>query len=101
MAEMSKLKGMIMKGMNVVMLDCDKATFLTTKKDVDRLGCIQRTQLNLHLMGCKYCRAYARQSKIISEELVKEKNIDSNHFKIHLTSDQKNNLQKTVEENVE
>ena len=96
---MSKMKAVMMKGMNAVMLYCDRATFLATKNEVEPLGCIQQMQVKLHLMGCKFCRAFSEQSKIISKELETIKKADPNNLRIHLTEDQKERLQHTVDEN--
>lgn len=93
---MSNMKEIMVKGMNKVMLDCDTATFLSTKNSVERLGCVQRMQLKLHLMGCKFCRTFADQSNIISEELKTYKETDPDHFRVKLTDTQKEKLEKTV-----
>jgi hypothetical protein len=99
MAEMSKMKEIMMKGMNKVMLDCDKATYLSVKGESEKLGCIDRLQLKMHLIGCKLCRSFSEQSKTISDNVTSMKNIDPDHYEVHLTDDQVDSLKKVVEEN--
>ena len=64
---MTKQKSVIKKGMEKIMLDCDHATFLITKSEFEKLGCVQKIQLKMHLAYCKFCRRFAQQNKIISE----------------------------------
>ena len=98
---MSKMKEIIGKGMNAIMLDCEKATMYATKNEVEGLGCIKRIQLKMHLTTCKLCRSFVEQSKIISSEVTSIKEIDENNLEVHLTEQQKENLQETVESNLE
>ena len=96
---MSKMKEIVMKGMNKVMLDCDHATYLAVKGESERLGCMAKLQLKMHLMGCKLCRTFAEQSTTISDSVTSMKNIDPNHYEVHLTEDQVDSLKKVVEKN--
>ena len=96
---MSKMKEMMVKGMNMVMLDCDRATYLASKNEIESLGCVQRMQVKMHLMGCKFCRTYSKQSILIKEQVDKMKEIDADNLHLHLTDDQKNRLQQTVDKN--
>ena len=83
--------------MNMVMLDCDHATLLATKKDMVKLGCIKKMQLRMHLMGCRYCREYVRQSEIINDEINIVKQIDPENLSVRLTDEQKTRLNETIE----
>jgi hypothetical protein len=98
-AEMSKMKEIMMKGMNRVMLDCDHATQLAVQSESEKLGCVKRMQLSMHLMGCKLCRAFVEQSKIISKQVNEMKNIEPDHYEVALTEEQRKGLKKVVEEN--
>ena len=55
--------------MHWMMLSCDKATFFITKRDYKKLSCKENLQLNMHLMGCKLCRAFHEQNAVITEKL--------------------------------
>ncbi len=70
-----KSKIMMNKAMQYMMLSCDNATFLMTKKDYQKLKCKENLQLRMHLMGCKFCRAFNKQNAILSEHLAKLKDI--------------------------
>ena len=82
------------------MLDCDHATFLVTKRDYDKLGCVKSLQLRMHILTCKLCRAFAQQSKIINEEITAIKQNDTVHLHVHLDDQQKETLQETVDTNL-
>lgn len=49
------------------MLSCKKATELIEKKDLAGLDPIQNMQLSLHLMMCKACKDYEKQSLFLDE----------------------------------
>lgn len=55
--------------MHWMMLSCDQATFFITKRDYQKLSCKENLQLNMHLMGCKLCRAFNQQNAIITQKL--------------------------------
>ena len=95
---MMKLKKMMMKGMSKIMLDCDNATLLITKGEFEQLGCISKLKLKMHLASCKFCRNFSEQSKYITTQLNDFKNIDPQKLRLHLSDEQKNRLNKTVEE---
>lgn len=97
---MSNLKEIYIKGMNAIMLDCDRAALYATKNDFKSLGCIKRMQLKMHLSGCEFCRTFVEQSKIITSQINEMKEIDGDNLKIHLTENQKEHLRETVESNL-
>jgi hypothetical protein len=97
---MSKLKETMVKSMDKIMLNCDQATLLVTKAGVDKIGCVKNIQLRMHLMGCKFCRTFARQSELIADQLNKDKVIDSEKLKVHLSVDQKDRMQSVIETNI-
>lgn len=57
------------KAMHYMMLSCDTATFLMTKREYQKLKCKDNLQLNLHLLGCKFCRAFNKQNTILTEKM--------------------------------
>lgn len=87
--------------MNKVMLDCDEATMLATKQSAENINCLKKTQLRMHLMGCKFCKAFVQQTKLIDEQLNEETHINRNELKLHLSVNQKERLQSTIENNIE
>lgn len=59
------------RAMHYMMLSCGTATFLLTKREYQKLGCKERMQLRMHLMGCKFCRAFNKQNAVLSKQLVR------------------------------
>jgi hypothetical protein len=97
---MSGMKEIMVKGMNKVMMDCEQATMASTRNDLEPLGFMKRLQLRMHLMGCKFCREFAKQSKQVNGELDQMKEIDPQNLKVHLAHDQKERLNETIEQNI-
>lgn len=95
---MTKLKKIMMKGMNKIMLDCDTATLLITKGEFEQLGCISKLKLKMHLASCSFCRNFYNQSKYISTQLNDFKSIDPQNLRLHLSEEQKGRLNKKIEE---
>ena len=90
-----------MKGMNKIMLSCDKATYLITRNEFEKLNYTKRMQLSMHLAGCKYCRRFAEQSKYITEQLNKLNDTRNQEISICLTEKQKNNLNTAIENQID
>ena len=59
----------MIKLMDKLMLDCQEATFLISKKLDAPIGFLQAGQLKLHLMYCKYCQNFDVQSNKIDKIL--------------------------------
>ncbi len=59
--------------MKKIMLSCDQATELVEKKLYFRLSLKERIQLSLHLMFCKPCSNYKKQSYLIERDIPKVK----------------------------
>jgi hypothetical protein len=97
---MSKMKKRMMKGMNKIMLSCDTATYLITRSEYEKLSCINRMQLKMHLVGCKYCRRFAEQSKYISEQLKKVRNPETQNITVCLTEKQKQKINLAIENQI-
>ena len=94
---MSKMKKILMKGMNDVMLSCDSATYLITRNEFEKVNCVKGMQLKMHLAGCKYCRRFAEQSKYISEQLNKLREPETQKLSICLTEKQKQKINTAIE----
>jgi hypothetical protein len=97
---MSELKKRLVKSMDKIMLNCDQATLLATQNSIDKISCLKKVQLQMHLLGCKFCRTYVEQSKQISVQLDQEKEINPDELKIHLTVVQKDRMQTSIDENI-
>ena len=98
---MSNMNKIMMKGMNKIMLSCDMATYLITRNEFGKLNYAKRMQLSMHLAGCKYCRRFAEQSKYITEQLNKLKDLKKQGISISLTEEQKNNINTAIENQID
>lgn len=92
------IKQMVVRGMDAVMLSCEEATYLITKSEFAKVGCIKRMQLRMHLAGCELCRRFKIQSEIIDKSLNTLENI-----KLHqeesfskLSSEKKNEMEELI-----
>lgn len=86
-----------MKGMNKVMLSCDTATYLITRSEYDKLSCIKKMQLKMHMAGCKYCRYFAEQTKYISKLLNKIRDPETQKLSVCLSDKQKKKINTAIE----
>ena len=56
------------------MISCEKAAFYISKSQDDRLTCKEKTDMHLHLMGCKFCRRYKKDVDLLSVYIEKIRN---------------------------
>lgn len=47
--------------------DCQHATLLIEKKQVQQITFLEQFQLKLHLAGCSFCRTFQTQSEMINQ----------------------------------
>ena len=86
-----------MKIKGKIMISCHEATFLISKKQEEKLSLTEQMKLSLHLMYCKYCNRFAKQTKEITKA-IKEMNrrMQKNSVKITLTEEQKKRIKKAI-----
>ncbi len=94
------IKKMMIRGMDAVMLSCEEATYLITKSEMTKVGCIKRMQLKMHLAGCELCRRFKIQSELIDKKLANLENIKLNSTATNkeLPKEKKKELQKLCEQ---
>lgn len=94
------MKKMMIKGMDAIMLSCEEATYLITKSEMTKLGCIKRMQLKMHLAGCELCRRFKIQSEFIDQNLASLENLNLNNQASHkeLPQEKKEELQKLCDQ---
>lgn len=59
----------IKKGKMPGMISCDESTNLISKKQDSRLNLLEKFQLWMHLMFCKFCRRYDKQIELIDRTI--------------------------------
>lgn len=89
------IKQMMIRGMDAVMLSCEEATLLITKSELEKVGCMKRMQLKMHLAGCELCRRFKIQSEMIDQSLKTLENIKLNQEKTEyqLSDEKKKEIQ--------
>ncbi len=94
------MKKMMIRGMDAIMLSCEEATYLITKSEMTKVGCIKRMQLKMHLAGCELCRRFKIQSDFIDENLVNLENLKLNNASPNreLPKEKKEELQKICDQ---
>ena len=76
-----------------IMISCYDATYLISKKQEEKLSLTEQMKLSLHLMYCKYCNRFAKQTKQITDSIKKmNKKMKDNSVKIKLTEEQKKRI---------
>jgi len=86
--------------MTYVMLNCDKATFLVSKSEFTKLGCVENIKLKMHLMTCSACRLFVYQSKYISRQITLIGTIDPDNLVLKLSENQKKHLNKVIDNQI-
>ena len=66
---MTKMKRSMMALMRRMMLNCEEASFISTKKIIQGVSIKDNMNLHVHLAACKHCRKYYTQTKIITRAL--------------------------------
>lgn len=59
------MKKMMMK---YLMISCNKATFLMSKKEEGKLSVIERINLSIHTSMCSLCKRFEKQTSQIGKE---------------------------------
>ncbi|MBN4062132.1 hypothetical protein JYU20_02920 [Bacteroidales bacterium AH-315-I05] len=57
------------KLMQIMMLNCEQATFLVTKETSGTITFSEKIKMQFHLLVCKYCRLFKKQSTFLSENI--------------------------------
>ncbi len=88
------------KLMNLIVLSCQKATFLIEKSHDKPLSFLDKMQLSMHLKICDKCSGYQKHSLAI-ENILKHNSSDySNPSNFKLSDTSKALIQKTIDENL-
>lgn len=86
--------------MTRLMISCEKAAFLISKSQDEKLSCKEKTDMHLHLMGCKFCRRYKKDIDLLSEYLKKYRRESEKDVPIvSLTDAQKQRILNTISKN--
>jgi len=87
------------KLMNLIVLSCQKATFLIEKSHDTPLSFIDRLQLSMHLKICDKCSGYQKQSLLIEKAFKANHKNFSNPSNFKLSDSSKIRIHRSIEEN--
>ena len=57
------MKKAVIRILHQVLLSCDQATYLIVRGENQRISPKEKFTLYLHLLACKYCRIFKKQSR--------------------------------------
>ncbi len=78
------------------MITCRQSTEWVIKKEHKKLSIKENLQLLAHMAICSYCRLFQKQSAVISKALSKNENREI----LHLTSEEKKDLEHSVQNKI-
>ena len=81
--------------MHALMLSCQQSTLLMTKNEYLKLSAKENMQLKMHLMGCKFCRAFDKQNKILTEKI---QQIHTHPVDLELDEKKKKTIQHSIDD---
>jgi len=80
-----------------IIYNCKKATLLIEKKAMSKITVREYIELSIHLIGCRFCRIYKKQSAVINE-MVRQLFNDAMKPGARLDENFKRELQGRIEE---
>ena len=83
--------------MTKMMLSCEEATFLISKKQHQKLTFKENLQLKMHLFSCYLCRRYEKEIAVLTQSFSKMKSdAEAEPPRIKLSEAQKQKLDETL-----
>ncbi|TAJ13953.1 hypothetical protein DMA11_07110 [Marinilabiliaceae bacterium JC017] len=80
-----------------IMITCEEATYLISKKQQDKLSHAERLKLFMHLIMCRYCYRFASQVTLITKAIKRlKRRIENKQIKIKLTEEQQLRLNSAI-----
>lgn len=81
---------------NKILLTCKEATLLTCKQQENAITFSEKIQLKMHLLVCKFCALFYKQSNHIHQHISKMHQQETNLPLLHLDETQKSALQEKL-----
>lgn len=66
---MGAVKNRLLSVMRRMMISCEEASMLASREMLESISMKQKANLHMHIVGCKHCRKYHRQTAIIHKTL--------------------------------
>lgn len=84
-----------------IFLSCKEATFLVSKKQETSISLFKSIQLKMHLLMCKFCALFNKQSNLIHHELKRRNDGNYESTTLQLNDATKINLQNKIDSEIE
>jgi hypothetical protein len=83
--------------MKKMMVSCEKASFLASKSQDEKLSCKENLNMHLHLAGCHICRRYKKDIDLMSRKIREYRSITENEsYQLKLTEEQKKRIREKI-----
>ncbi len=76
-----------------ILLNCKDATYLVSKKQETKISFVENIQLSLHLLVCKVCLFFSKQTNFLHQHLIKLNSESCEHHYLQLDETKKAALQ--------
>ncbi len=86
---------------NKIFVNCKEATLLTCKKQDGKVSFKERMQLLLHLLVCKVCALFYKQSTLLHQQLTHIHQTETLPVSIQMDEERKKSLQEIIEKEIE
>jgi hypothetical protein len=94
---MMNIKNRLLALMRSSMINCEEATRLVTREDLEQLSLRQKTNLLVHMMSCKHCRNYRKQLHLIARSLnIQVHNTEKGRLTHRLSDKERSSLQRVI-----
>ena len=84
-----------------ILLTCKDATMLTCKKQENAISFKENIQLKIHLLVCKFCAMFYKQSNLLHQHLTKMQNENNESNTLQLDETKKAALQFQIDAELE
>ncbi|MEN9685075.1 MAG: hypothetical protein RLZZ28_861 [Bacteroidota bacterium] len=81
--------------MKLIMISCQEATYLISKKEEKKLRWFEKIKLSAHLMLCSFCRKFEKQINLIIKQ------VQNNEFSATLSDETKGKIKTALKEQTE
>ncbi len=80
-----------------IMITCYESTYLISKKQEDKLSLAEQLQLSMHLMFCKYCNRFSKQTTLVTKSIKQmNRKMKEQSVNITLTQEQKQKIRNAM-----
>ena len=95
-------KNRLLSAMRRMMLTCQEASLLSTRKHVEGVSLRESINLYMHISACKHCKNYYRQTQLLTRNIRHFSRESTNGFSLHrLSPAEKSKLHKLISNKIQ